>query len=62
MTLQALRYSRCGATLKVIAVIEDGEVIYRILAHLNLLAPGTAPGPRLSAAAPPPQSVPVTAS
>ncbi len=26
--------------MKVIAVIEQGEVIYRILAHLHLLAPG----------------------
>jgi hypothetical protein len=29
--------------MKVIAVIEDEEVIYRILAHLNLLAPGDGP-------------------
>ena len=33
----------CGATMKVIAVIEDEEVIYRILSHLNLLAPGDGP-------------------
>jgi hypothetical protein len=33
----------CGATMKVIAVIEDEEVIYRILAHLNLLSPGDGP-------------------
>ena len=31
--------------MKVIAVIEDEEVIYRILAHLNLLAPGDGPRP-----------------
>jgi hypothetical protein len=30
--------------MKVIAVIEDEEVIYRILAHLHLLAPGDGPG------------------
>ena len=29
--------------MKVIAVIEDEEVIYRILAHLNLLSPGDGP-------------------
>jgi len=29
--------------MKVIAVIEDEEVIYRILAHLHLLAPGDGP-------------------
>ncbi len=34
---------RCGASMKVIAVIEDAEVIYRILSHLNLLAPGDGP-------------------
>jgi len=31
--------------MKVIAVIEDEEVIYRILAHLHLLAPGDGPPP-----------------
>jgi len=35
--------SLCGATMKVIAVIEDEEVVYRILAHLNLLSPGDGP-------------------
>ena len=34
---------RCGATMKVIAVIEDEEVISRILSHLNLLVPGGGP-------------------
>jgi hypothetical protein len=29
--------------MKVIAVIEDEEVIYRVLAHLTLLAPGDGP-------------------
>ena len=29
--------------MKVIAVIEQEEAIYRILAHLNLLAPGDGP-------------------
>ncbi len=36
--------------MKVIAVIEDEEVIYRILSHLKLLSPGD--GPRA-----PPRSV-----
>jgi hypothetical protein len=36
--------------MKVIAVIEDEEVMYRILSHLNLLSPGD--GPRA-----PPRSV-----
>ena len=34
---------RCGGTMKVIAVIDQEEVIYRILSHLNLLAPGDGP-------------------
>ncbi len=38
-----LRCTRCGATLQVIAVIEDEEVIYRILSHLKLLSPGDGP-------------------
>ena len=29
--------------MKVITVIEDEEVIYRILPHLNLLSPGDGP-------------------
>jgi hypothetical protein len=43
-----LRCPRCGATLKVIAVIEDDEVIYRSLSHLNLLSSGdgSRPPPR----------------
>ena len=35
--------SRCGATMKAIALIEEEEVIYRILSHLNLLTPGDGP-------------------
>jgi hypothetical protein len=38
-----LRCPRCKATMKVIAVIEEEEIIYRILAHLNLLAAGDGP-------------------
>ena len=34
---------RCGATMKVIAVIEGEEIIYRILSHLNLLIPWGGP-------------------
>jgi hypothetical protein len=32
--------SRCGGTMKVISIIDQEEVIYRILAHLHLLPPG----------------------
>jgi hypothetical protein len=45
-----LRCTRCGATMKVIAVLEDEEVTSRIRSHLKLLSPGD--GPRA-----PPRSV-----
>ena len=54
-TADPLRCPRCGATMRVIAVIDQEEVIYRILSHLNLLSPGDgprAPPPRGSSAAP----------
>ena len=41
--MDALLCPRCGATMKEIAVIDQEEVIYRILAHLHLLAPGDGP-------------------
>ena len=43
--------------MKVMAVIEDAEVIYRILAHLPLLAPGTARSAELATK---PQAPPLT--
>lgn len=54
-TADPLRCPRCGATMRVIAVIDQEEVIYRILSHLNLLSPGDgprAPPPRGPSAAP----------
>lgn len=38
-----LRCSCCGATMQVIAMIEDEEVIYRILAPLHVLSSGDGP-------------------
>ena len=45
----------CGATMKVIACIEDPEVIRKILTHMDAIAPATAP-----AALPKPRAPPQT--
>ena len=45
----------CGATMKVIACIEDPEVIRKILTHMDAIAPATAP-----AALPKPRASPQT--
>lgn len=44
-----LECTRCGGTLRIIALIDDGDVIERILRHLNVWHPApetiTATGP-----------------